>query len=286
MRALRRWCPGFFREEPENALYVAHRLAGVAQIAGEQLLRRQPGQIRSRQKACGDWVTSADEYSHRLLRELLTDCFPGVPLILEEQDNAPVVPATCVVADELDGTHAYMNGRREWGITLAYLERGRPAAGVLFQPATGVMIRSARNNGTWLDGQRLRFDGSASLNGRLIGGEINRHLQWQEYLWLGVVAKHCAGVRSLATTVGNAIELLSGGTVLLLNPRGGKIWDFAAAALAVEEAGGAARSSTGEPLSWSAIEMGVLFAAEASIVSRTLSLRHELERIADVAGRV
>ena len=56
-----------------------------------------------------------------------------------------------------------------------------------------------------------------------------------------------------------------------------------AAALAVEEAGGAARSPAGEPLSWSAIEMGALLATEASIVSQTLSLRRKLERIADVA---
>jgi len=265
-------------------LYVAHQLAGVAQIAGEALLSRQLAETGARQKACGDWVTLADEYSHELLDGLLTECFPGIPLILEEQDNAPTVPDTCIVADELDGTHAYMNGCREWGITLAFLERGKPVAGVLFQPATGVMIRSARAGGTWLDGRRVWLGEAASLDGRLMSGEINRHLKWQEYLWLGALAKQCAGVRGLATTVGNAIELLQGRTVLLVNMRGGKIWDFAAAALAVEEAGGTALTPTGEPLCWSGIEMGVLLAAGSSIAAEAVSARRELERRASVTG--
>jgi len=238
-------------------------------------MRLQAGQTGARQTACGDRVISADEYSHQLLRGLLSECFPGVPLVLEEPNNTPGVPATCIVADELDGMPVYLNGRREWGVTLAYLECGKPVAGVLFQPATGVLIRSGRGNGTWLDGKRLWFDDAASLHGGLVGGEFNRHLDWRACLSLGVVAKRCAGVRSLATTVGNAIELLCGGTVLLLNPKGGKIWDFAAAALAVEEAGGAALSPAGEPLSWCRVEMGVLLAANASIAMQAVSLWRE-----------
>ncbi len=269
-----------------DTLYLAHCLAGIAQIVGEELLSLDPRQTVARQKVCGEWVTSADEYAHELLGDFLADGFPGIPLVLEEQDNVPVVPDTCIVADELDGTHVYMNGLREWGITLAYLERGRPIAGVLFQPATGVLIRAARDKGTWLDGERLRFDEGATLERRLMGAEINRRLERQELLWLGAVAGHCAGVRSQATTIGNVVELLCGGTVLLLNPRGGKIWDFAAAALAVEEAGGAALSPAGEPLGWSGMDMGVVFAANASIAERAVGVRRELEHSANAISRV
>ena len=86
-----------------DTLYLAHCLAGAAQIAREELLALEPRQAAARQEACGDWVTSADEYSHEWLADLLADCFPGIPLIVEE--NLPTVPdrITCIVADELDG---------------------------------------------------------------------------------------------------------------------------------------------------------------------------------------
>ena len=184
------------------------------------------------------------------------------------------MPETYVVADELDGTHIYMNGLDEWGITLAYVENGCPKAGVLYQPATGVLIRSARGGGAWLGDRRLTLDETRSLDGNLIGAEVNRYLERDEFAWIGALARQCAGVRSLAGTVGNAVELLLGRTVLFVNARGGKVWDFAAASLAVEEAGGVALSPSGQPLCWSTIEMGVLFAANAHVAKQALSCRN------------
>lgn len=256
---------------------IAERLAEIAHEGGKVLADLPAETLEPRRKAPGEWVTAADKKSHRLLRRLIADAFPGLPIVMEEQDNEAALPATFVVADELDGTHVYMNGLGNWGITLAYIEKHRVEAGVLFQPATGVLIQTNRGAGTWISDRRsrcrLRLDDAAPLDRNLISAEINRYLDRDELAWIGRLAGRSAGVRALATAVGDTIDLLLGHTSLYINARGGKVWDFAAASLAVTEAGGIALSCSGKPLDWSRLEMDVLFAAGTQVAAEALSLR-------------
>ncbi len=256
---------------------IAERLAEIAHEGGKVLVDLPPDALEPRRKSPGEWVTAADKKSHHLLRRLIADAFPGLPIVMEEQDNEAALPATFVVADELDGTHVYMNGLGNWGITLAYIEQHRVEAGVLFQPATGVLIQTTRGTGTWVgdrrSGCRLQLDDAGPLDRSLISAEINRYLDRDELAWIGRLAGRSAGVRALATAVGDTIDLLLGHTSLYINARGGKVWDFAAASLAVTEAGGIALSCSGKPLDWSRLEMNVLFAAGAEVAAEALSLR-------------
>ena len=54
---------------------------------------------------------------------------------------------------------------------------------------------------------------------------------------------------------------------------GGKIWDFAATALAVEELGGIARSATGQVLNWKEVPQTVMFGRDQAIVNELLAIR-------------
>jgi len=69
------------------------------------------------------------------------------------------------------------------------------------------------------------------------------------------------------------MELLSGNTLLYLNTNGGRVWDFAAAALAVQEAGGVATDCSGEALAWDQLPMGVLFAINEKVVEAALNFK-------------
>src|SRR5262245_53766495 len=83
--------------------------------------RELQGRARIAHKAPGDLVTEADRLSHELIHAELSEHYPGVPLIMEEQDNALSVPDHCIVVDELDGTNVYSRGADEFGVTLAWL---------------------------------------------------------------------------------------------------------------------------------------------------------------------
>ncbi len=260
-------------------------LLAFAREAGEVLLQMQGGALAARKKAPAELVTSADHESHRMLSQRLGSAFPSVPLVMEEQDNDEVVPETCITeglslladaalpVDELDGTNIYAHGCSEWGLSLAFMERCEPVAGILHQPALGSTVVAWRGGGTWLDGRRIRLDQKLRLADGISLIEFNAHLRRGEFLWMQEIATASLATRALASAVGNAMELLRGRGALFANCRGGKVWDFSAAALAVEEAGGCVLRPDGGEMDWTRLRTGALMAANQGIMGDLIAMR-------------
>jgi fructose-1,6-bisphosphatase/inositol monophosphatase family enzyme len=256
---------------PTSWRATADHFAGLAQSVGQRVLELQ-GRARVSQKAPGDLVTEADQLSHELITRELSASYPGVTLVMEEQANAADVPERCIVVDELDGTNVYSRGADEFGLTIALLEAGRPVAGVLHQPAKQQTLVVARQAGAFLNGQRLRLDQAARLDDHVAMLEINRSslppLAQQQLL---AIAGRSLAIRCLGSAVGSALDVLRGRACVYINWYGAKVWDFAAAVLAIEEAGGVASSCLGEPLVWDRIPMSVMLAANAEVAAAALS---------------
>lgn len=254
---------------------VANQLAEIARVAGAEIQAMGGLDLDARLKGPAEVVTLADQRSHEIMTAELTRRFPGVAQVLEEQDNPPVLPDTYLVADELDGTAIYAAGHIDWGVTLALVEGGRPVAGALYQPVHGRMITAWRGGGAWSGGRRLAFAPGVTIGASVALAEVNRFLTPDHLAWVGRVSQTAWTVRALGSAVGAAIELLSGRACLYLNCRGAKVWDFAAAVIAVEEAGGIALGLDGGPLDWSRAPMGALLAASREVAAATLALRDE-----------
>ena len=102
--------------------------------------------------------------------------------------------------------------------------------------------------------------------------ELYRHLHYEQILWIREISRHSLTTRCLGTVIGSAIELLRGHASVYLNCEGAKIWDFAAAVVALEEAGGAATACDGSDLSWQQLPMSVLLAANMHTAKEVLRL--------------
>lgn len=252
---------------------VAWQLTDIARAAGLVLGQMQGGALGVRLKGPAQVVTAADERSHALMVAELGSRFPGVPLVLEEQENPPTLPGRYLVADELDGSAIYAQGLADWGVTLAFVEAGQPVAGVLHQPLRDRTVTAWRGGGAWQNGRRLRFDPHLTLAASVALVEFNRFLDAAAVDWLDRLARRSLTLRALGTAVGAAAELLTGHASLYLNCQGAKVWDFAAAAVAVAEAGGVVTALDGGALDWSVIPQGVLFAANSAIAAEALALR-------------
>lgn len=249
---------------------IAKHLSALAERVGVRV-RELQGRARVAHKAPGDLVTEADRLSHELIHAELSAHYPGVPLIMEEQDNALGVPEQCIVVDELDGTNVYSRGADEFGVTIAWLEAGQPVSGVLHQPARQQTVIAVRDQGAFLNGVRLALDAAAQLDDHLAIVEINRQLPEVGQKQLMALAARSLAVRSLGSAVGGALDVLRGRAALYINWRGAKVWDFAAAALAVEEAGGVARSCRGEALRWDRVAMGAMLACNRTVADAALA---------------
>jgi len=125
------------------------RLAVAVREAGALALQTFRAQLKSWTKGASSPVSEADLAVDALLRERLLTIRP-VGWLSEETEDDPARLACdeIWVVDPIDGTRAYLAGRREWAISAALVSRGRPVVAVLYAPALGEMFLAIAGSGT------------------------------------------------------------------------------------------------------------------------------------------
>ena len=95
--------------------------------------------LRFGRKGGRELVSEADLLAAELLHEALTAAFPDDGWLSEEhRDTADRLARERVwVVDPIDGTREYLQGVPEYAISVGLAVRGRPALGVVHNPATG-----------------------------------------------------------------------------------------------------------------------------------------------------
>ncbi|PJZ77708.1 inositol monophosphatase family protein [Leptospira neocaledonica] len=218
-------------------------------------------------------LTQADLDSHRVLEEILKKEFPGIPLVMEEQNNHEPFPETFIVCDELDGTTLFSRGIKEFSVILAYVENGSPQVGCIYFPALDTYLISQRGVGTFINEKKILLKKGGSLDRSVLSLEINNTFQDEDYRWIANASKNTLATRALAATGAGFLELLEGKTDLFMNLSGAKIWDFAAGVLALEEAGGIALDKIGNPLKWDRIRMSALLSRDRDLLKEVYRLK-------------
>jgi 3'(2'), 5'-bisphosphate nucleotidase len=125
-------------------LTAAVAIAAAATLEGPRAVR-----IKADQSP----VTDADERSQAVLLEALAQLMPGVPVVSEEMAVRPShLGHVFALVDPLDGTREFVRGSGEFTVNLAIVRDGEPVAGIVAQPATGVIYRGRLRQGAeWLE---------------------------------------------------------------------------------------------------------------------------------------
>ena len=102
-------------------------------------------------------VSEADYAADHFLNETLLAARPGYGWLSEERadDAARLAARRTFVVDPIDGTRGFLEGRREWCISVAVVERGRSIAGVLECPARKETFSAVLGGGAFKNGERL-----------------------------------------------------------------------------------------------------------------------------------
>lgn len=220
--------------------------------------------------------TNADTLSETHALARLRKENPKEILIGEEEDTKMEIPPNCTVIDPLDGTTLYFNRGREYGVTLCTLRNGQPEAGVMYWPEDDVLISAVRAKGCWRGGfekgQRLFIPPWHGMRDKML---VSTDLgQWTALEVLERIAKQHSVVSYMAAIYGARV-ILEGVAALYLNLNIAKIWDGAAGALAVQEAGGIALSPHGRPLQWNTRRLDWFYARDQEIAEYAIDhLKH------------
>jgi len=208
----------------------------LLQRAGEESARLALSYFRRNpqvwEKDGGSPVSEADFAVDRRLGEVLLAERPDYGWLSEEtaDSDARLGRERAFVVDPIDGTRAFLLGSKEWTISLAVVEAGRPVVAVLVAPALGVTFHGVAGEGAYAGGQRLAAGTRATLADARFASS-RRYASAVEARGRGEKPRFVA---SLAYR----IALVASGEVDVAIARSeARDWDLAAADLLVHEAG-------------------------------------------------
>ncbi len=189
---------------------------------------------RSWAKESGSVVSEADIAVDRLLAERLRSARPGYGWLSEETADAPdrLARRRLFVVDPIDGTRAFLSGRREWCVALAVVEDQRPVAAVLAAPALGHLFSAVAGGGADRDGRRLPRLTRTGLGGARLAGPRRHARPVAE-----AVGLPAAAIRFVPSLAYRLALVASGEVDIAISGPNANDWDIAAADLLVHEAG-------------------------------------------------
>ena len=214
------WMP---RLQAELRRLGAFQLEGSRRLAGAEI------QVKEDDREGESLVTRWDLESESMLRDFVQREFPVHSFLGEEFGNEVRDPAHYWIADPIDGTTNFTLGIPLWGSSLAYWRDGRPSLGFIYFPALDRMYTAWRSGGAYLNGAAIRTSSDREYSLRN-GVALHSRTHLSHRLCLRTK------VRILGSVIANLCYVAQG--MLVAAYAKGRLWDYAAGALLVEEAGG------------------------------------------------
>src|SRR6266849_6516850 len=147
---------------------VLQRIRAAIELARGVFARFTSGEIAAEYKSGHDPVTEADHALDAVLRKtLLRD---GEGWLSEEtaDDLSRLSYERVWVVDPLDGTREFVEGIPEFCVSIAMVERGRPVAGGICNPATNEVFLGSRETGVTYNGSPARASQRNTLAGAVV----------------------------------------------------------------------------------------------------------------------
>ena len=207
-------------------------------------LIRDFGEIENLQvstKGPGDFVTSADKRTEKILIEEIQKAHPEHGIITEEAGiiNKSNVEKKWII-DPIDGTMNFLNGIPQFAISIAYEEKGEIICGVIFNPIINEMFVAEKGNGAYLNNSRIRVSNKKKIKDALLvtggpkGNSKIKNKIFSEYI---NVSKNVSNIRKFGSA---ALDMayVACGRFDGYWQRELNYWDIAAGIIILKEAGG------------------------------------------------
>lgn len=230
----------------------------VSREAGKLILElsKKPREIEK--KDAFDLVTDADKAASDLITKRLLELMPESQVLSEEETShlrqgfggqAPLL----WIVDPIDGTTNYARGIPHAAVSIAGYDTQtkKLLVGCVNNPFTGECFWAAKNQGAFLNGERIqvsrisKLEDSIAASGYFNHGAITHETSNLPETW--AFLKRCLGLRRNGAA---SLDLcwVAMGRFDIYWEKGLKAWDMAAGALILQEAGGKVSDYRGEKL--------------------------------------
>ncbi len=173
-----------------------------------------------------DFVTKTDKHVEKILIEELTKAKKNYSFLSEEVGKINNKDKENIwVIDPIDGTTNFLHGIPHFAICIALQSSGEIVSGLIFDPIKDEMYYSEKNKGAFLNNQRLRVSKKSSLEDCL----FSSNHEGVKFSNLNMRFTGCAAL-DLAYVASGRLDGFFHNKI--------NLWDVAAGALMVQEAGG------------------------------------------------
>jgi histidinol-phosphatase len=261
---------------PSQDLELAQRAALAGADLALQYFQRVED-LRIDYKADGSYVTEADCRVEQMVRSILVSERPEGASLGEETGEHGASRRRWIL-DGIDGTAEFLRGESSWQTLIALEENGSITVAIAAVPAHGQVWWAVKGQGAYvgeIESQQLR-------NGRRVQ-VADRHPDLEQGR-LGIVPDYQRLSSAYQAVVDDIVRraqltpwrvhpglLVANGELHLAVQLAGKVWDYAAPSLIVQEAGGVFSGSDrkGHPVHGNAV-----YASNRAIHAAALELLH------------
>ncbi|MCL5008889.1 MAG: inositol monophosphatase [Patescibacteria group bacterium] len=229
------------------------KIALRAARAGGRIFKKYFGQatgVREKKHEHRNLVTDADLAIEKIIRARIARAFPEHHILGEEFGGLPKTsPGQFIwLLDPIDGTNNFAQGLPLACISIGLWDHKGPLVSVVYNPVTESLYTAERGKGAKLNGKAISVSKIHSPMGALGGVGWTRSNSRRERAKLfRVGVEKFAKARALGTTT-LQMCFVADAKMDFYFGTGMYIWDIAAAALIITEAGGKVTDVHGKPL--------------------------------------
>ena len=128
----------------------------AARKAGQSLIndfgKIENSQVKS--KDVGDFVTTSDIKTEKILLKILQNSYPNATYITEESEEIRG-DKEIIVIDPIDGTTNFIHGIPFVGIVIGRVFEGEITDGIIFNPILNELYWATKGGGAWCNNNRI-----------------------------------------------------------------------------------------------------------------------------------
>ena len=227
----------------------AHLLSRIedAEREAAELMLHARGILVETKSGRRDVVTEYDRRVQTLLMQRLGDAVPGAHFFCEEMSERDRLDAEQLfIIDPIDGTMNFVHGFHHSCISVAYAERGTVKAGAIYNPYVDEMFTAVLGESAYLNGKPIRVTDTPLSESVVCYGTAPYDAQLADETFAAARKLFDASL-DLRREGSAALDLctVAAGRAGLYFEMRVSLWDYAAGALIVREAGGVCTAADG-----------------------------------------
>lgn len=220
----------------------------AARRAGDIIARsmERVQDLKVESKGENDFVTEIDRKAEAAIIDTIRQSYRDHAFLCEESGETGDSDLVWII-DPLDGTTNFMHGFPVFAVSIALRVKGRIELGIIYDPVRQELFTATQGGGVTLDGKRLRVTQRRELKDALVGTGFPFRDKQNLDAYMPMLRTMLEQTRGVRRPGAAALDLayVAAGRLDGFFEMGLQVWDIAAGALMVQEAGGLVGSLTG-----------------------------------------